>query len=108
METSAVIHKLGGVMFAVIGLLVILIWFYLAAKEAQKSKSLWMLVGFFLYMFLGILFLKFTEMYVIQIDSISDIFELRMPKLLLEFVSMSIILTVAYGIQSKFLKRKSA
>lgn len=93
-------------MFAIIGLLVILIWFYAAAKEARKSKALWMLIGFILYMFLGILFLKFTEMYILPINSIAEAFTFRMPKMLLELVSVIVILIAAFGVQSKFLKRK--
>jgi len=94
-------------MFAIIGLLVILIWFYLAAKEAGKSKAFWMLIGFILYMFLGALFLKFTEMYILQTDTIADVYKYRVPKLLLQFVSLLLILATAYGVQSKFLKRKA-
>ncbi len=95
-------------MFAVIGLLVILIWFYVAAKEARKSKALWMLIGFTLYMFLGILFLKFTEMYILPINSIAEALTFWMPKMLLELVSIVIIFLAAFGVQSKFLKRKAS
>ena len=95
-------------MFAIIGLLVILIWFYLAAKEARKSKTLWMLIGFILYMFLGVLFLKFTEMYILPINSIDDAFTFRMPKMLLELISVIVILIAAFGVQSKFLKRNAS
>ncbi len=95
-------------MFAIIGLLVILVLFYMAAKDAGKSKALWMFIGFILFMFLGTLFLKFTEMYILSINSIADVYEFRMPKMILELISMLIIITVAYGIQSKFLKRKTS
>ncbi|MDP2036863.1 MAG: hypothetical protein Q8L04_05735 [Ignavibacteria bacterium] len=95
-------------MFTIIGLLVILIWFYLAAKDARKSKALWMLIGFILYMFLGVLFLKFTEMYILQTDTIAEVYKYRVPKLLLQFVSFLLILVAAYGVQSKFLKRKTS
>lgn len=95
-------------MFAIIGLLVILISFYMAAKDAGKSKALWMFIGFILFMFLGALFLKFTEMYILSINSIADVYEFRMPKMILQLVSMLIIIIVAYGIQSKFLKRKTS
>jgi len=80
----------------------------MAAKDAGKSKALWMFIGFMLFMFLGTLFLKFTEMYILSIDSIADVYEFRMPKMILQLVSMLIIITVAYGIQSKFLKRKTS
>ena len=82
-------------------------WFYTSAKETGKNKFLWFFLGLFTSFFLGILFTKFGEIYLLpETKSISDAMRNRLPKLFLEAGIMILIGCYAYMIKTLFLSRR--
>ncbi len=82
-------------------------WFYTSAKETGKNKFLWFFLGVFTSFFLGILFTKFGEIYLLpETESISDAMRNRLPKMLLESGIMILIAGYAYMLKTLFLRKR--
>ncbi len=93
-------------MFTLLGLVIISIWFYYAAKNVNKSGVLWLLIGIMFYFIMGFTLLEISEKFVLHINTISDTISMEWPKRILELISMVIILSLAYLIYSGFLSKK--
>lgn len=85
------------------------VWFYSSAKEVGKNKIIWFCIGMFTCLFLGLLFLKFGELYLLPTEkSLSDAFQNRHLKLYLEIASMVLISIYAYMVRNLFLHKKKS
>lgn len=84
-------------------------WFYSSAREIGKNKILWFFIGLLTCFFLGILFLKFGELYILPLEtSVSDVFRDRHLKTYLEIATMVLISGYAYMLRSIFLSKKKS
>ena len=80
--------------------------FYNYAKKTNKNKMIWSMNGALLWFVLGALFLKITETYILNIQTVADAFSFQYQKILLEIVSAVIIVFTAYFIQSSLMHRQ--
>ncbi len=84
-------------------------WFYSSARKVGKNKFFWFSIGLFTCFFLGLLFLKFGELYLLPIEkTLSDAMQNRHLKIYLEIGTMVLISVYAYVIHNLFLKKKQA
>lgn len=82
------------------------VWFYTSAKEVGRNKIFWFFIGLLTCFFLGILFTKFGEMYILpQQNNLAGVMSNRYSKLYLEIATMILISGYAYVIRSLFLTK---
>ncbi len=84
-------------------------WFYSSAKEVGKNSILWFFFGLFTCFSLGLLFLKFGELYLLPTNkTVAEAFSNRNLKLYLEIVTMILISGYAYMVRNLFLNKKKS
>jgi hypothetical protein len=96
-------------MFLLLGIIVVIFMYYQSAKDANKSKALWVTFGVGTYFLLGLFFLLITERYILHIQSVTDGFTLEkaQTKDTLGSVSAVIIVAISYGIKKVVLVKDS-
>ena len=92
-------------MFILISLFVIFYMFSSSAKRVHKAPFPWLILGFFLWLGLGGLFLLITNTFILHTESLTDAIPLEKWELVLQGISAAIITLVAYIIQKKFIKK---
>ena len=92
---------------------VVAAWFYTSAKEVGKNKILWFCIGLFTCFSLGVLFLKFGELYILPkvfptVATVSGALRNNHLKIYLEIVIMILISGYAYMVRTLFLSKKKS
>lgn len=85
------------------------LWYYFSAKKYNKSQTGWFLYAICMYLVLGLALLKISELFFIKaIFDIKEIFFTSIPKLVLSFSSMILIIFISYLVREYFIKEKKA